>query len=89
MFLEAVVCPRPKLFEVPTSFGHTDNRHVEVAAFDHRLQRRENFLVGQIARGAEENQGVGMRIAHHKSPLVVRLFAGYFLQVSAEAVTHR
>ena len=30
-----------------------------MAALDHRVQRRENFLVGEIAGGAEEHQGVG------------------------------
>ena len=29
-------------------------------AFHHRLQSRENLLIGEIARGAEEDQGVGM-----------------------------
>ena len=89
MLLEAVVRPRPKLVQVPTRFGHADDRHVEVAAFDHRLQRRKNLLVGQIARGAEENQGVGMEITHCQSPFRATLFAGRFLQMSAEAVAHR
>ena len=62
VLLEAVVRPGPELVEVPTGLGHADDRHVEVAAFHHRLQRREDFLVGQIARGAEEDQGVGMGV---------------------------
>ncbi len=37
VFLEAVLCPCAKLFEIPTGFRYTDHRHVEVAAFDHRL----------------------------------------------------
>ena len=62
--LEAVARPGPELVEVPAGLGHADDRHVEVAAFHHRLQRREDFLVGQIARGAEEDQGVGMGMSH-------------------------
>jgi hypothetical protein len=60
-----------------------------MATFLQGLQRRENFLVRQITRGAEEHEGVGMRIGHLKSPLLKYLFAGYFLQVSAETVAHR
>ena len=62
VFLQAVVRAGLKLFEVPTGFGHADDRHVEVAALHHRLQRREDLLVGQIAGGAEKDQGVGMGI---------------------------
>src|SRR5262249_26531225 len=40
------------------------DRHVEMAAFHHRLQRGEDFLVGQIARGPEEDQGVGVGRTH-------------------------
>jgi hypothetical protein len=46
------------LVEIPAGLGHTDHRHVEAAAFQHRLQRVEDLLVGQVARGAEEDQGV-------------------------------
>jgi len=76
VFLEAVVCPRAKLFEVPTGFGYADHRHVEVAAFDHRLQRGKDLFVGQIACGAKKNQGVGMGIAHCKSPFLGLLIYG-------------
>src|SRR5215469_5743315 len=55
VFLETLVGPRPELFEGPTSFGHADDRHVQVAAFEHGLQRWEDFLIGQIARGAKED----------------------------------
>ncbi len=75
MFLQAVVRPRPKLVEVPASLGHADHRHVEVAALHHRLQRREDLLVCQIAGGAEEDQGVGMGIAHCESPFGERYLA--------------
>ena len=64
VLLEAVARPGPELVEVPAGLGHADDRHVEVAALHHRLQRREDLLVGQIAGGAEEDQGVGMGFAH-------------------------
>src|SRR5215831_18913998 len=54
VFLDAVSCSRSELIDIPTRLGHSDNRHVEVAVFRHRLERRKDFLVGQIARGTEE-----------------------------------
>src|SRR5579863_1586139 len=66
---EAFVHMRLKLFEGPVRSGYTDNRNVQVAALQHRLQCGENFLVGQIAGGTKENQGVRTKITHGKSPL--------------------
>jgi hypothetical protein len=34
---EALVCPRPKLFQVPARLGHTDYGNVQVAALQHGL----------------------------------------------------
>jgi K+-sensing histidine kinase KdpD len=53
-----------------------------VAAFDHRLQRRKDLFVGQIAGGAKKDQGVAgscvptysMRLAISKS--IVELQGG-------------
>ena len=58
MFLDALSRPGLELVEVP--IGHADGRHTEVAAFGSRMQRRENFLIGQITRGAVEDQGIRM-----------------------------
>ena len=62
--LEAVTGPGPELVEVPAGLGHADDRHVEMAAFRYRLQRREDFLIGEIARGPEEHQGICMGHVH-------------------------
>jgi hypothetical protein len=56
MFFHAIARPRLELVEVPTGFGQTDDRHVQVLPLDHRLQRRENLLVSQISGGAEKYQ---------------------------------
>src|SRR5438445_3679437 len=56
VFLEAVERPGSELVEVPASLGNADDRYIEMAAFEHRLQRGKDFLVGQIARCAEEDQ---------------------------------
>src|SRR5438445_12179998 len=64
VFLQAVVRPRAKLIKIPSGFGYTDHRYIKMSALHHRLQRRENLLVGQVAGCTEEDQSVGMRIAH-------------------------
>ena len=53
--------------QVPARLGDADHRHVEMAAPDHRLQRREDLLVGQVAGGAEEDQRVRARGGHRCS----------------------
>src|SRR5947209_3306242 len=61
--VEALVSPCPKLCEVPTRPGHTDDRDVEVSPFHHGLKGREDLLVRQIARCTEKDQSVRMGIA--------------------------
>ena len=64
MLLEAVVRPRSKPVKVPSLSGDADHGRIQMAAFHHGLQRRKNLLVGKIARGSEEDQGIGLGIAH-------------------------
>ena len=85
MLLQALAAPGPELIEGPAGLGHADHRHVEVAALDHRLQRREDLLVGEIARGAEEDAGVGVT-SHHG--LLMRS-PRRLLDVPAELEAHR
>ena len=60
MFFQAVFRACLHLVEIPSRFGHANDRHVQVAALDHGLQRGENLLVGQVSCRAEENQSVGL-----------------------------
>ena len=76
-----------QLLEVPAALGHADDRHIEVAALDHRLQRREDLLVRQIAGGAEEDQGVGVSSLMDFSFSQLLARRG-FLDVSAEPEAH-
>ena len=55
VFVQTVAGPRPKVIEVPGP-GHADDRDIEVTTLDHRLQRRKDLLVGEVARDAEDNQ---------------------------------
>ena len=84
MFLKTVLRPVLELIEIPARFGDADHRHVEMAAFHHRLQRWKDFLVSQIAGCPEENQSVGMGSAHG----VVFTPRGFF-HVAAELKAHR
>ncbi len=64
VLLQAVFGARLELLQVPARLGHADHGHREMPALQHRLQRREDFLVREVARRAKENQCVGMRSAH-------------------------
>src|SRR6266404_353042 len=64
MFLEAVVCTSAELVERPARFCNADNRHIEMTAVQHCLQRGKDLLVGQVASCAEENQRIGMGSRH-------------------------
>jgi hypothetical protein len=78
---------RPELVDRPTGLGHAHDRQVEVATLHHRLQRRKDLLEGKIARGTEEDQGVGVgfvHLAHSPLPLLV----GRFFRMSAELESH-
>src|SRR5882724_469378 len=76
-----------KLVQIPSGFGDADDGYIQMAALHHRLQGRENFLVGQVARGPEENEGVRVGIRHENLSLSSGLFRG-LLQMSAEFVAH-
>ena len=72
---------RLQLLEGPAGLGDADDRHVERAAPDHRLQRREDLLVREVAGGAEEDERVGLR----RAPSAL----GLLLDVTAEPEAHR
>ena len=60
VLLQAVLRPVLELFESPGGLRDADDRYVQVAALHHRLQRRKDLLVGEIAGGAEEDEGVSL-----------------------------
>ncbi len=67
VLLEAVARAGAQLVDPPAGLGHPDHRNVEMAPLHHRLQRREDLLVSEVAGGAEEDQGVGV-LAHLEPP---------------------
>ncbi len=60
MFLKAVACALPEVVEGPTCLGNADHGDFQVSVLGHRLERGEDFLIGQIAGGTEEDEGVGL-----------------------------
>src|ERR1700722_11259072 len=74
MLLDAVGGPCAELIEIPALFCNADHRHIEIAAFHHRMQRREDLLVGEVAGRTEENEGVRMEIIHGISFLKRRVY---------------
>src|SRR5579885_1634980 len=64
VLFDALLRALAKLVYRPARPGHADHRHIEAAALDECLQRREDFLVSEVARGAEEDQRAGLRFIH-------------------------
>src|ERR1019366_116258 len=61
--------------QAPLREGDADYRDPKGAAFHHRIKRRKNHFVGEIARHPEEYQRVRMGGFHQSSP---SLAAGFF-----------
>src|SRR6185437_17095584 len=64
-------------FEVPVGTRHAYDRQVELLVLDQRLQRREDLLVGEIASGAEEDEGIGFdshqNFSESRSSLIAKI----------------
>ena len=65
VLFQAVFSPGAELVEVPARLRDSDDRHVEMPPFDHRLQRGKDFLVGQIAGCTEKDQRIRMDCIIH------------------------
>src|SRR5450432_3300901 len=61
MLSDAVMGAIAKLVDIPARVRYADDRHVEVTAPDHVLQRWEYFLMRKITSCAKKDQGVGQR----------------------------
>src|SRR6516162_410993 len=74
ILLDAVSGTCPQLLNGPAFSGHTDDRHLQAAAFHHGLQGRKDLLVGQVASGSKEHQHIRLFLLHSLSPHVYRYF---------------
>ena len=78
MFRKTILCPRTKLFIAPIVLRHSDHGRLETTPFQHRLQRRENLFVSQIAGCPEKDQGV--RMGNRSIAVSFPLLAGCLFQ---------
>src|SRR5262249_26581912 len=62
--LDALVCARAELVERPARLGDADDRHGQPSAERHAVQGGKDLLVGEVARGAEENERVCGNCGH-------------------------
>ena len=56
---DAVLGALAQLRQAPLRGGDADHRHVEHAALRHRIERRKDLLVREVAGDAEQHQRVG------------------------------
>src|SRR5262249_5618723 len=68
VLLDAGARPLLQALERPAAARDPDDRHVEVTATRHRVQRREDLLVGEVAGGAEEDERVRAWCLHVRGP---------------------
>ena len=61
--------PRPEFIYIFRRPGHADYRHVQVAVFNHGLQRREDLLKSEIPRSTEENECIRLWNIHGVTPM--------------------
>ena len=73
--LDAVLHAIAQMRQTPLRGGDADDRDLQGASFRHRIERREDHLVGEIARHTEEHQRVRTRGGHEAPPLVAAAFS--------------
>ena len=71
MSVDALAHARAQLFDGHARARDADDRDVEMAAAGHRVERGKDLLEGEIAGGAEDDQGVGVRLGSCR-PLLSR-----------------
>jgi hypothetical protein len=57
--LDAVLDAVSKAGRAPIRTRNPDHLDIERAAFRHRVQRREDLLMCEVAAGAETHEGIG------------------------------
>src|SRR5580698_1657106 len=60
----AVARPLLELVQVPPAARDADDGNIQPAATNHGVERGKNLFVRQVAGGAEEDEGVGLRFIH-------------------------
>jgi hypothetical protein len=68
--LNALAGPLAQPGQVPARAGDPDDRHLQAVPLDQPEQGREDLLVGEVAGGAEEDEGVGTLAVDRAAPWV-------------------
>ena len=61
--------------QTPLRERDADDRNFEVTTFHHRIERREDHLVGEITRHTEKHQRVGTGGGHQAPAFLVASFS--------------
>ena len=69
--LYAVRHPFVQVLQTPLRQGDADDRNRQVASFRHRVECREDHLVGEIAGHPEDHQRVRTGCGHAASPFSI------------------
>ena len=75
--LDAVRHAFVQTLQTPLREGDADYRDLEVASFHHRIERREDHLVGEIARHTEEHQRVRTGGGHQAPAFLAAAFSSW------------
>ncbi len=67
--LDAVRHALVQALQTPLRESDADHRNFESASLRHRIECREDHLVGQIARHTENHQRIRLRFSHHAPAL--------------------
>ena len=73
--LDAVGNAFVQLRQTPLGEGDADDRDLEITSLHHGIERREDHLVGEIARHTEEHQRVGTGGGHQAPTSLVAAFS--------------
>src|SRR6185295_17413964 len=76
VFGDAALRALEELIARESGLGDADDRDVERTPPGHRLERRKDLLIGEVAGRAEEDQGVrlGSRLLHRSPARLLLLF---------------
>jgi hypothetical protein len=75
--LETVCNAFVQLPQTPLRERDADDRNLEVTSFHHRIERREDHLVGQITRHSEEHQCVRTGGSHQAPAFLAAAFSSW------------
>lgn len=65
MSFNAVLGSCTKIVEVPVGFGYAHHWYVQVSVLHHRVERRKDFFICQIAGRTKKHKRIRVNVIHH------------------------